>query len=97
MPTTSLSVTATYDDGVLRPDQPLPLVPRQKVTLFLEVPASTDPWGRNWGDSDERDAAARDESALAEAIDLDLPTPIEMPRKRPLTLLDPDAAIDAEA
>jgi len=81
---------------VLRPDQPLPLIPRQKVTLFLEVPAPTEPWHKSSGDSDEGDAAALDECILAEAVDLDRPAPIEMPRRRPLTLLDPDAAIVAE-
>jgi len=96
MSATSLSVTATFEDGVLRPDQPLPLIPQQKVTLFLEVPAPSEPWRKNRDDSDEGDAAALDERTLAEAVDLDRPTPIEMPRRRPFTLLDPDAAIVAE-
>ena len=32
----NMTITATFEDGVLRPDQPLPLAPRQQVTLVVQ-------------------------------------------------------------
>ena len=43
----ALTVTATFEDGVLRPDQPLPLAPRQRVTLLVQIPGQTDAWPEN--------------------------------------------------
>jgi predicted DNA-binding antitoxin AbrB/MazE fold protein len=37
MSTLSITVEAVFEDGVLRPLQPLTLAPRQQVTLRLEV------------------------------------------------------------
>ena len=47
MSTTALTVTATFEDGVLRPDQPLPLAPRQRVRLVVEIPERGDEWPQN--------------------------------------------------
>jgi predicted DNA-binding antitoxin AbrB/MazE fold protein len=44
---TSLTVTATFENGVLHPDQPLPLAPRQRVTLVVQVPGAGDEWPEN--------------------------------------------------
>jgi hypothetical protein len=40
----TITVTATFDDGVLYPDQPLALAPHQRVTLIVRVPETADPW-----------------------------------------------------
>ena len=38
----SITVDATYEDGVLKPDQPLPLVERQRVKVTVhEGPSRT--------------------------------------------------------
>lgn len=50
MSTTALTVTATFEDGVLRPDQPLPLAPRQRVTLLVQIPEQVDDWPENVAD-----------------------------------------------
>ncbi len=47
MLSTSLTVTATFEDGVLHPDTPLPLVARQRVTLVVQIPGSEDEWPAN--------------------------------------------------
>ncbi len=47
MSTTALVVTATFEDGVLLPDRPLPLAPRQRVTLVIQIPESTQQWPEN--------------------------------------------------
>jgi predicted DNA-binding antitoxin AbrB/MazE fold protein len=47
MSSATLIVTATFEDGVLRPDQPLPLAPRQRVTLSVQIPDQTDDWPEN--------------------------------------------------
>jgi predicted DNA-binding antitoxin AbrB/MazE fold protein len=47
MSATALTVTATFENGVLRPDQPLPLAPRQRVTLVVQIPEAADPWPEN--------------------------------------------------
>jgi len=43
----TLTVTAIFDDGVLRPDRALPLAPRQQVTLVLELPDQAGDWPDN--------------------------------------------------
>jgi predicted DNA-binding antitoxin AbrB/MazE fold protein len=50
MSLTALTVTATFEDGVLRPDEPLPLSPRQRVTLVVQIPEQTDDWPENVAD-----------------------------------------------
>jgi hypothetical protein len=47
MSSTALSVTATFEDGVFRPDQPLPLAPRQRVTLLVQIPGRNEDWPEN--------------------------------------------------
>ena len=47
MSATSLTITATFEGGVLRPDQPLPLAARQRVTLIVQVPEPDDEWPDN--------------------------------------------------
>jgi len=47
MSATPLTVTATFENGVLRPDQPLPLAPRQRVTLVVQIPEAADEWPEN--------------------------------------------------
>ncbi len=47
MAATALTVTATFENGVLLPDQPLPLAPRQRVTLVVQIPEAADPWPEN--------------------------------------------------
>ena len=44
---TSLTVTATFQNGVLHPDQPLPLAPQQRVTLVVQIPEAADSWPEN--------------------------------------------------
>jgi hypothetical protein len=44
MSSASLTITATFEDGVLRPDRALPLAPRQQVTLVLQLPDRRPPW-----------------------------------------------------
>src|SRR6266545_6267171 len=41
---TTITVEAVFEDGVLRPLQPLPLTSRQQVTLTLHVPKGTAKW-----------------------------------------------------
>ena len=50
MSSKELTVTATFEDGVLRPDQPLPLAPRQRVTLLVQIPGKMDVWPQNVAD-----------------------------------------------
>jgi hypothetical protein len=50
MSSTALTVTATFEDGMLRPDQPLPLAPRQRVTLLVQIPDGTPVWPENVAD-----------------------------------------------
>ncbi|HZT80451.1 MAG TPA: antitoxin family protein [Gemmataceae bacterium] len=40
----TLTVEAVYEDGVLRPVPPLPLAPRQRVTVTVEVPPDAAAW-----------------------------------------------------
>ena len=47
MSATALTVTATFENGVLRPDRPLPLAPRQRVTLVVQIPEAADQWPEN--------------------------------------------------
>jgi predicted DNA-binding antitoxin AbrB/MazE fold protein len=47
MSTTELTVTAIFENGVLRPDQPLPLAPRQRVTLVVQIAETAGPWPEN--------------------------------------------------
>jgi len=44
MSTQSITVEAVFEDGVLRPLQPLTLAPRQQVTLRLEVSDAAPDW-----------------------------------------------------
>ncbi len=81
---------------MLRPEQPLPLAQQQKVTLLLQIPVLAGQLCEATGQSNQSDPLSGQETALAEAAELDLPTLIEMSRRRPLTLLDPDAAIVTE-
>jgi hypothetical protein len=46
----SLSVTATFEDGVLRPDEALPLAPHQRVTLLVQIPGPAEDWPENVAD-----------------------------------------------
>ena len=50
MSSTALTVTATFEDGVLRPDEPLPLTPRQRVTLLVQIPDQAQVWPENVAD-----------------------------------------------
>jgi predicted DNA-binding antitoxin AbrB/MazE fold protein len=50
MSSTALTVTATFEDGVLRPDQPLPLAPHQRVTLQVQILGQGEPWPENVAD-----------------------------------------------
>ena len=47
MSTTALTITATFEDGVLRPDRPLPLAPQQRVTLVVQIPEAVSQWPDN--------------------------------------------------
>jgi len=47
MSSTAFTVTATFENGVLRPDQPLPLAPRQRVTLVVQIPEAAGAWPEN--------------------------------------------------
>jgi len=47
MSTTTLTVTATFENGALHPDQPLPLAPHQRVTIVVEIPQPVDVWPEN--------------------------------------------------
>ena len=40
----AITVEAIFEDGVLRPVQPLPLTPRQRVTLTVQVPRDPVTW-----------------------------------------------------
>ncbi len=50
MSSTSLKVTAIFENGLLRPDQPLPLSPRQQVTLLVQIPGPSEAWPENVAD-----------------------------------------------
>ena len=47
MSSATLTITATFEDGMLRPDRVLPLAPRQQVTLVLQLPDRGCPWPDN--------------------------------------------------
>jgi predicted DNA-binding antitoxin AbrB/MazE fold protein len=47
MSATALTVAATFENGMLRPDEPLPLAERQRVTLVVQIPQAADPWPEN--------------------------------------------------
>lgn len=42
MTTQAITVDAVFEDGVLRPLQPLPLAPQQRVTVTVQAPNATD-------------------------------------------------------
>ena len=44
---TTLTVTATFENGALYPDLPLPLAPRQRVRLIVQLPEAADEWPEN--------------------------------------------------
>lgn len=96
MPSTSLSVTATFEDGVLRPEQPLPLASRQRVTLLIQVPPSPNSCRASTDETEAVDTWSCDDTAIREAMELDSPTPIEIPRTRALVMADPDEEFDTE-
>jgi predicted DNA-binding antitoxin AbrB/MazE fold protein len=50
MSSTALTCTATFEDGVFRPDQPLPLLAHQRVSLIVQLPAPPDSWPENVAD-----------------------------------------------
>lgn len=50
MSSTALTIMATFEDGVLRPDQPLPLKARQRVTLVVQIPDPAEVWPENVAD-----------------------------------------------
>ena len=65
MKPTALTVTATFEDGLLRPDAPLPLSPNQRVTISVLVSGESDDWPedvaeiyREIAEEDRRIAAA---------------------------------------
>jgi predicted DNA-binding antitoxin AbrB/MazE fold protein len=41
------TVSATFEDGVFRPDRPLPLAPRQRVTLVVQISEPPIRWPEN--------------------------------------------------
>jgi predicted DNA-binding antitoxin AbrB/MazE fold protein len=43
----SFTIAATFENGVLHPDQPLPLAPRQRVIVVVQIPEAADPWPEN--------------------------------------------------
>ena len=47
MSSATLTITATFEDGMLRPDRVLPLAPQQQVTLVLQLPDRGCPWPDN--------------------------------------------------
>ena len=66
MSAATLTITAIFEDGVLRPDRALPLAPRQQVTLVLQLPAEERLWPDNVAEI-YRDLADEDRR-LAEAL-----------------------------
>ena len=40
----SITVEAVFQDGMLRPIQPLPLKSKQKVTVTIQWTSAEDPW-----------------------------------------------------
>ncbi len=69
MESTSLSVMATFEDGVFRPDEPLLLAPHQRVTLLVQIPGETEAWPEDVADIYR--AIAEEDRRLAAAM---LPT-----------------------
>jgi len=65
----ALTIEAVYDNGVLRPTQPLPLAAQQKVTLTIQVPGGEADWPADVADI-YREIATED-LRMAEAM---LPT-----------------------
>ena len=67
----ALTVAATYENGVIKPDQPLPLRPQEKVQITIHtstaVQAALDAVQRGYGlvrwtgDLDTLDRVARDD------------------------------------
>ena len=66
MSAATLTITAIFEDGVLRPDRELPLAPRQQVTLVVQLPAEERLWPDNVAEI-YRDIADEDRR-LAEAM-----------------------------
>jgi len=62
----NMTITAIFEDGVLRPDQPLPLAPRQQVTLVVQLPGQGGEWPDNVAEV-YREIAAEDRR-LAETM-----------------------------
>ena len=64
-PRTVISVEAVYEDGVLRPLEPLPLHPRDRVVVRVEVPAARAAWPADVAElyreleADDRELAGR--------------------------------------
>ncbi len=66
MSQTALTVSATFEDGVLHPDQPLPLAPRQRVTLVVQIPEPPREWPDNVAEIYRE--IAEEDRRLAEAM-----------------------------
>jgi predicted DNA-binding antitoxin AbrB/MazE fold protein len=62
----SLTVEAIFENGVLRPMQPLPLRPQQRVTITLQLPTT----GITWPDdvAEIYRELAEEDRRLAEAM-----------------------------
>jgi hypothetical protein len=84
----AITVTATFADGALYPDEPLPLVPHQRVKLTVEVPEAADPWPANVAEI-YRELADEDRRLSSEM----LPTVRETARLRPI----PNSTASAQA
>jgi predicted DNA-binding antitoxin AbrB/MazE fold protein len=67
MSTTALTITATFENGVLRPDRPLPLAPHQRVTLLVRIPDGARQWPENVAEI-YREIAEEDRRLCAEAF-----------------------------
>jgi predicted DNA-binding antitoxin AbrB/MazE fold protein len=63
----ALTVAATFENGVLHPDEPLPLAPRQRVTLVVQIPDAANPWPENVADI-YREVAEEDQRLCAAAF-----------------------------
>jgi predicted DNA-binding antitoxin AbrB/MazE fold protein len=44
MSTNSVTVEAIFENGILRPVQPLPLAPQQRVTVTVQLPTAAPVW-----------------------------------------------------
>jgi predicted DNA-binding antitoxin AbrB/MazE fold protein len=77
----TLTVQAIYEDGVLKPTQPLPLTEHEKVRITIE-PA--DNWVRATAGMLKWQGSSEDLERFAEDPDLDYPPPLEYLKWTPL-------------